>query len=105
MSGYQIDRRENDRIDCADDYFLSPKEKGVKVRCILNNISVTGACIRTDYPIEPDEYLTLHLCREKDIPLHAKVVWKEEDKFGLSFLLDTQQEFENISYIINNRIT
>ncbi len=102
MSGYQPERRENKRIDCSDNYFFSPKEKGVKVNCSLKNISVTGACIKTDYPIENNDYLTLHLCREKDIPLHAKVVWKEEDMYGLSFLLDTQEEFENISYIINN---
>lgn len=105
MSGYTPDRRINERIECYDDYFFSPKEKGVKVNCLLKNISVTGACIKTTYPIETNDFLTLHLCREKDIALHAKVVWKDNDMFGLSFLLDTQEEFKNISYVINNRIT
>lgn len=102
MTTHQYDRRRKERVACAENYFFSPKEKGVKVQCQLKNLSVTGACITTDYPVETDEHLTLHLCRDKDIPLHAKVVWQDKHDYGLLFLLDTQQEFENISYIMNN---
>jgi hypothetical protein len=104
MSGYEPNRRHNERIYCADDYFFSPIEKDKKVNCTLKNISATGACITTEYPIEPDQYLTLHLCRDKDIPLDAIVVWKDDNDYGLSFSLDSQEQFENISYIMNNNI-
>ena len=40
--------------------------------------------------------------RSKDIELKSKVIWKIENQYGLLFIMETSEDFENISYIINN---
>ena len=49
--------------------------------------------------------IELHVCRSKDLPLKAQVVWIKGQEYGVSFLLDTTEAFANISYIMNNEIT
>lgn len=103
MSAYEPERRGGSRSYCDEDYFFSSNNRDSKIQCRLKNISPTGACILTEHPIRVDETIVLHLCRDRDVPLDSKVVWKEGDEYGLLFLLDSIESFENISYIINNR--
>ncbi|HRX16252.1 MAG TPA: PilZ domain-containing protein [Spirochaetota bacterium] len=97
------ERRAGDRHDCNGDYFFSPDSRNQKYSCLLKNVSVTGACILTEFPLKNDDQITLHVCLGKDIELKSSVVWKKNDLYGLLFELETPEAFDNISYLINNR--
>jgi hypothetical protein len=97
------DRRLHTRIDHCGDYYIATGKIG-KVGCELRNISPTGACIISGIGLNKGQEIELHICRNKDIPLRAQVVWIKDKEYGVSFLLDTAESFNNISYIINNVI-
>jgi len=96
------ERRIKDRIECHGDYIVYGSSREKRISCELKNISVTGACVETKHLLGKDETIELHLCKGEDISLSAKVVWRDNEKYGLVFLLDTAEEFEHISYIMNN---
>lgn len=96
------ERRTEERIVCGGDYIVYGKAAENRIECELHNISVTGACVSTEHTLEKDEKIVLHLCKGSDIPLDAKVVWRDDRKYGLVFMLDTSEDFEHISYIMNN---
>jgi hypothetical protein len=98
------DRRKNPRIDHCGDYYIAPTTHE-RVTCLLQNISVTGACISSDILLKMGQEIELHVCRSRDLPLKAQVVWIKGQEYGVSFLLDTTEAFANISYIINNEIS
>jgi len=98
-----IERRRSPRLDHCGDYFLYPGTRDA-VPCELRNISVTGACITAESALRLDQIVELHICRTKDLPLRCQVVWVRAKEFGLSFMLDTPESFNNISYIMNNEI-
>lgn len=97
------ERRESPRIDRCGDYFLLPATRE-EVPCVLKNISVTGACIFSSEPLKMDEVVVLHVCRSKDFSLKSQVVWEHCGEYGLSFLLDTAEDFNAISFIMNNEL-
>jgi hypothetical protein len=96
------ERRSSKRFPCSYNYISTSSTLGRKIACTLHNISVTGACIISDTPLQTDELITLHVCDEKDIPFRAKVVWQRFKTYGLLFLLESSEDFDNISYVMNN---
>ncbi len=98
------EKRKNKRIKISGDYFYYPGEKNKKINCKLNNISVTGACITSAEDIKSEEIIFLHIRGANDKVLKSKTVWKIDNQYGLQFLLDTNNEFEKISYIMNKII-
>ena len=100
------ERRKSKRVDISVDYYYYPENKRRKIKCILKNISVTGACIISEENINvcKDNILFLHIRSTKGIELKSKAVWKIDNQYGLLFLLDTSRELENISYIMNYEI-
>jgi len=96
------ERRIKDRIECHGDYIVYGNSFENRISCELKNISVTGACVEMQHVLKRDDKIVLHLCKGDDISLSAKVVWRDDKKYGLVFLLDTAEEFEHISYIMNN---
>ncbi len=96
------ERRGGERVSCQGDYIAYGKSSRKKIDCELKNISVTGACVETAHPLKEKETIVLHLCKGGDITLSARVVWRQNNKYGLVFLLDTPEEFEHISYVMNN---
>jgi hypothetical protein len=97
------ERRNNPRIEKCGDYFLYPKTRE-EVPCVLKNISVTGACIFPSRPLQMDQVVELHICRTRDLSLKSQVVWENSGEYGLSFLLDSPEDFNNISFIMNNEL-
>ena len=95
------ERRQSKRVDVIGDYFYYQNDNENKIRCRLNNISATGACIDSDENIEIDDVIFLHIRGTKNISIKSKAVWKIDNQYGLLFLLDTSKEFDNISYILN----
>ncbi len=99
-----FENRKNKRIEISGDYFYYPLNKKKKINCKLNNISVTGACILSEENIKKEDIIFLHIHdtdETSDIALKSKAVWKIDNQYGLQFLLDTSQEFEKISCIMN----
>ncbi len=96
------DKRSNNRVNFTGEYLYSTRSAGNKVDCNLKNISVTGACIATNVPLDHDENVILHICRGKDMSFPGKVVWKDEDVYGIIFNMNHPDEFENISFILNS---
>jgi hypothetical protein len=97
------ERRSSPRIDRCGEYFVHPG-RIQQEPCILKNISVTGACIVTDASLVMDQLVDLHICRSRDLSLKSQVVWIEGNEYGLSFLLDTPESFNTISFIMNNEL-
>jgi hypothetical protein len=97
------ERRINDRRECYDDYLIHPDKKE-QYPCVLKNISVTGACVISDLEMSIDQIIELHICRNRDLTLRSQVVWIKKSEYGLSFMLDTPESFNTISFIINNEI-
>ena len=95
------ERRTSPRIERCGDYFMLPATRE-EVPCVLKNISVTGACIFSSEPLQLNEVVVLHVCRAKDLSLKSQVVWEKCGEYGLSFLLDTPEDFNAISFIMNN---
>ncbi|MDY6935665.1 MAG: PilZ domain-containing protein [Spirochaetota bacterium] len=95
------ERRKNERISVTRDYYYFPGEENNKIECMLKNISITGSCILSKNNINKNDIIFLHIGGKKEIVLQAKVVWKMGDQYGLLFLLDNSQDFDNISYIMN----
>ncbi len=95
------ERRHSKRLDVIGDYFYYQDDNEKKIRCRLNNISATGACIDSVQKIKIDDVIFLHIRGTRNISIKSKAVWKIENQYGLLFLLDTSKEFDNISYILN----
>ncbi len=98
------ENRKSQRINISEEYFFYPQKEKKKINCKINNISVTGACITSDEKIENDEVIFLHIRGTNNMALKSKTVWKINNQYGLQFFLDTNSEFEKISYIMNNLI-
>ena len=96
------DKRQNGRIECSGEYLYSTHTAGNRVECSLKNISVTGACISTGALLDNQEKVILHICRGKDMSFSGKVVWRNKDTYGISFDMDSEEEFSDISFIMNN---
>jgi hypothetical protein len=101
ISGKTNERRNSPRTHECSDYFLMPGTERAEP-FILKNISVTGACIVTDIPLTVHQILDVHICRNRDLKLRSQVVWIKGNEYGLSFMLDTEESFKAISFIMNN---
>ena len=97
------ERRKKSRYACEGDYYFHPGIRGKVYSCTLKNISVTGACIETIESLLKDQIIYLHVNTMDDSVLKSRVVWHMGEQYGLLFLLETSQDFDTISYIINNR--
>jgi hypothetical protein len=96
------ENRKNSRLYITENYFYYSADKKEKTNCILNNISITGACITSYKSIKLEEIIFLHFNNLNNIAVKSQTVWKNENQYGLQFLLDTNLEFENISIVMNN---
>jgi hypothetical protein len=96
------EKRNNERIKCDHDYFCSPRSLGNKIDCTLKNISATGACISTNVDLEHQENIILHICRGRDVSINSKVIWKNGTTYGLELQLNTSDDLNNISFVLNN---
>lgn len=97
------ERRKNPRVRSEGDFYCLPSDARRKVRCSLKNISVTGACIASKGRLATGEIIFLYLESGAGRALASRVVWKIAGEYGVEFLLDTGEEFETISRVINNR--
>lgn len=95
------ERRKGKRIGLTGDYFFTPDNREIRMICAVKNLSVTGACISSVHELAHGQVIYIHIRGKKDIILKAKVAWKLDTQYGLSFLLETSQDFTNISYIVN----
>lgn len=98
-----IDRREHQRENCGSNYIVTYRTDNVKIECGLNNLSITGACIESSFNLTNGEKIILHICDKRDTPVKGTVVWTNGDVYGIQFELNSSEEFENISFIMNNR--
>jgi hypothetical protein len=98
------EKRKSKRVNISEDYFYYPINKEKKINCKLNNISVTGACITSNEEIKNEDIIYFNIRGTKDMALKSKAVWKIDNQYGIQFILDTNKEFEIISYIMNNII-
>lgn len=95
------DRRKHIRACHERDYCVI-LGKNETITCDLKNISATGACVIPNALLRQGERVELHICRNVDLAMNAEVVWVREDECGLSFILDTSESFQTISFIMNN---
>ena len=98
------ERRKTVRVDLSGDYFFYPGKKNRKIKCIVKNVSATGACIISDDVLHNEDIIFLGIRGDSEVVLKSKAVWKIENQYGLLFLLETEEEFASISYIMNFEI-
>ncbi len=98
------ERRKSERFDIGRDYYYYPTNREKMRACTLLNISATGACIVSQEPLKNEAVIFLHIASSRDIVLKSRVVWQHEGQYGLQFFLDTGEDFENISFILNNEL-
>lgn len=96
------ERRKDKRVSLNKDYCFYPEDRKHRFNCMTNNISVTGACIQSERKLKIDDVVYIHIESDKDTQFKSKVVWEIEDTYGLQFLLETNTDFDNISYIMNH---
>ncbi|MFH0975218.1 MAG: PilZ domain-containing protein [Spirochaetota bacterium] len=97
-----FEQRKNSRIKVSGDFYYYPNRKKKKIKCKLDNISVTGACITTDEKIEKEDIIYLQINGFNNKALKSKAVWKIDNQYGIQFFLDSNNEFETISHVMNN---
>ena len=100
MSG---ERRNSERVRTDGDFYCLPARMSRMVRCSLKNISITGACIASGGSLGAGDIISLYLESGAGRALKSRVVWKLAGEYGIEFMLETGEEFETISRIINNR--
>jgi len=96
------DRRNSERINARNDYICFPGKNNEKISCTLKNISSSGACLVSDIHLKNNEIIFLTISGSKDVILKSKVLWKIKNEYGLLFILNSSQDFENISHVMNN---
>ncbi len=97
------ERRKNPRTPGRGDFYSLSSDARRTVRCLLKNISVTGACIVSDGPLDAGDIIALYLESGAGRALKSRVVWRVAGEYGVEFLLESVEEFETISRVINNR--
>ena len=97
------DRRRSRRVPGESGFYRMSPDARRKMRCSLKNISVTGACIVSRGRLAAGEVISLYLESGAGRALKSRVVWEIAGEYGVEFLLDSNEEFETISRIINNR--
>lgn len=95
------ERRNSIRVDLSGDYFYYPGERKRKIKCIIKNISATGACIISDELLINEDVIFLGIRGDSEVILKSKAVWKIDNQYGLLFLLESDEDFANINYIMN----
>ena len=72
---------------------------GKIVKCKLDNISGSGACVRGRVRVSKGEEVVLHVSESRGIPAKAMRVTPSE--IGMEFLIDDRQKEQFIEYISN----
>ncbi|HOF34192.1 MAG TPA: PilZ domain-containing protein [Spirochaetota bacterium] len=101
MSMNGEEKRSSSRYYSDGDFIHTSRTASGSVSCVLKNISATGACILADIPIEIGEKVFLHVNRGEATSLRGKVVWQNDNEYGIEFLLESSDDFEQISNIVN----
>lgn len=102
MKKSKNERRKAERIHVVRDYCYYPGEKRKKFPCTAMNISVTGVCIESGKKLTQDDIVFIHIECGKDVAFKSVVVWEMSGTYGLRFMLETNEDFDNISYVMNN---
>lgn len=92
-------------MEAGRDFYCLSEQMSRRVMCTLKNVSVTGACIVSGGSLGTGDIISLYLESGAGRALKSRVVWKVSGEYGVEFLLETGEEFETISRIINNRRT
>ncbi len=99
-----IERRKNPRFIVEGDYYYYPGIAGKHFKYSLRNVSVTGACIWTGEKLSDGDVILLHFMGPREAVLKSRVVWGSNNNYGLVFFLDTSEDFDTISYVMNNAV-
>ncbi|TAL30459.1 MAG: PilZ domain-containing protein [Spirochaetes bacterium] len=85
----------------GEDYFCAPPDMDARHRCVLKNISATGACVASKRALKKDDMIYLHVRGREGGLLKSRVVWKTRNTYGLLFSLESSEDFDSISRIMN----
>lgn len=98
------EKRKKFRVPCFHDcyYYVINKGEHKKHKFNLKNISVTGACIETRSKLENEEVIKIHICRDFEMFFTAQVIWRRSNTYGISLILESNEDLKNISYVLNN---
>ncbi len=97
------ERRKSRRIGAGGDFYCLPSRMSRRVMCTLKNLSITGACIVSGGSLATGDIISLYLESGGGGALQSRVVWRLAGEYGVEFLLESGEEFETISRVINNR--
>ncbi len=96
------ERRQQKRVSLFRDYCYYPENRRKRFSCSTKNISITGACIISDTKLNINDIVNIRIMSDRETVFKSRVVWELEGTYGLQFLLETNEDFDNISYIMNN---
>jgi hypothetical protein len=96
------ERRKTCRYIVDRDYFYLPGDKKKHHRCSVKNISATGACIASARELNEHDILYLHITGPRISLVKSEVVWRRGSIYGILFHLETTEDLDSISYIMNN---
>ena len=88
--------------DINGDYYLLKKDMDKIHSCKVKNISGTGVCIISLDDIKNNEIIFLYIHGNKENAIKSKVVWRMEEQYGLQFVLDSNNDFKSVSYVMNH---
>ncbi len=95
------ERRKAERFPVDRDYYFYPANRSKVYTCKVRNVSASGACIISKKSLTPHEIIFLHITGVKVAQFKSEVVWAQDGLYGLMFLLDDSEDFENISFVMN----
>ncbi len=96
------ERRLSPRFEIGRDYYFFPGHAGTRHTCRVNNISATGACISSETILHKADIILLHIAGISETAFKSEVLWSVEGMYGILFYLDTAEDLENISFVMNN---
>ena len=79
-----VDRRQHDRRKWGPAAVIRPDDGGTDVRCVLQDVSVGGACLRLDNPcVLPPRFMLI--VPVEQIELNCVLVWTDKERAGVKF--------------------
>jgi len=79
-----VDRRHHARREWGPSAVIRVHDGGDDVRCVLQDVSVGGACVRLETPGVLPPYFMLIVPAEH-IELNCVLVWSDNERAGVSF--------------------
>lgn len=95
------ERRKNKRFPLDKDYYFYPANRSKVYTCKVRNVSASGACIISKKNLTPHDIIFLHITGTRGAQFKSEVIWAQDGLYGLSFLLENSEDFDNISYVMN----